>query len=209
MIFLKERRSASLLAVIIAAAILPFVMLGGCGLDGTGGGSLIYLEADGKLYCPAPRGWEVFGNGSRIEAKAGYGRKTKKKKCSALLFGDGTFIVYGEGKEKTLLCRCDGDLPTDADAKEEYGIVLRTGERDTRLDPESAGNLIECLCDERLTDGAETLSDVGLVFAVFPSVGAMKLLGTVRSVKSGGFALLDGNDRCFLLPDDFAVDTFQ
>ena len=47
------------------------------------------------------------------------------------------------------------------------------------------------------------------LFAVFPNIGAMKLLGTVRSVRGGGFVLCDGNGRSFLLPDDFSVDTAQ
>ena len=206
---MKERRLVSLLGIILVAAIFPFVFLGGCGLDDPGGGNLIYLESDGKLYCPAPYGWEVIGSGNKITAKVGYGRKTKKKKCSALSFGDGTFIVYGEGKAKTLLCRCEGDLPTDEEANEENGIILRIGDSDILLDPENAGNLLGCLCEERLIDGTETVSEIGLVFAVFPSVGAMKLLGTVRTVKNGGFALSDGKNQCFLLPEDFAVDTFQ
>ena len=119
------------------------------------------------------------------------------------------FLVYGSGQKKTLLCRCDGDLPSASDANEENGVLLRLGESDILLNAEEAGNLLECICSERLTADAETLSDVGLVFAVFPNIGAMKLLGTVRSVRGGGFVLCDGNGRSFLLPDDFSVDTAQ
>ncbi len=209
MIFLSKKPFVSALVFVFALTLLPFVFLGGCGLDDTGGGNLIYLESDGVLYCPAPYGWEVYGSGTEVSAKVGYGRKAKKKKCSAVAYGDGTFLVYGSGQKKTLLCRCDGDLPSASDANEENGVLLRLGESDILLNAEEAGNLLECICSERMNSDAETLSDVGLVFAVFPNVSAMKLLGTVRSVRGGGFVLCDENGCSFLLPDDFSVDTAQ
>lgn len=201
MIFLKKK--------LLFLAVASLFFLGGCGIDGSGNGNLIYIEYNGALYCPAPEGWEVCGDGTEISAKAGYGRKSKKRKCSAVSFGDGTFLVYSHADTETLLCRCDCDLPTDADANEDSGILLRVGDEDILLDPESAGNLLGCLCPERLTEQPETVSDIGLVFAVFPSVGAMKLLGVVRSLSDGGTVLCRDGRLGYLLPDGFSVDKLR
>lgn len=209
MIFLREKPVALTLLPLFLVVLFPFVLLGGCGLDNTGGGNLIYLEYDGKTYCPAPYGWEVFGERVEVSAKVGYGRKTKKRKCTAFSFGDGTFLIYENGTEKTLLCRCDGELPGAKDATEENGVLLRLGETDLVLDTEKAGNLLGCICPERAVEATEKAFDVGLVFAVFPTVGARKLLGTIRCVRGGGFILSDEKGNSFLLPDDFSVDTLQ
>ena len=46
MIFLKKK--------LLFLAVASLFFLGGCGIDGSGNGNLIYIEYNGALYCPAP-----------------------------------------------------------------------------------------------------------------------------------------------------------